>query len=215
MIKVAPSILSADFSNMEIAVKNVTDWGADYVHFDVMDGSFVPAITFGAAMCAAVKKHTILPVDVHLMVMHPESFIDQFAKAGADILTIHAETDVHLHRTLQRIKAAGMKAGVAINPATPVCMTENVLMCCDMVLIMSVNPGAGGQRFIPTTLEKLKRIRTMADQCGAQLDIEVDGGINIENARLCREAGANVLVAGSSVFTAADPIQTIKLLREG
>ncbi len=215
MIKVAPSILSADFADMGREVERVEAWGADYVHFDVMDGSFVSAITFGPAMCKAVRKHTSLPLDVHLMVEHPQTHIEQFRDAGADILTFHAEAERHIHRTLQSIRLAGMKAGVVLNPASPICLIEHVLDLCDMVLLMSVNPGAGGQSFIPETLKKIKDLRTMANERGLTLDIEVDGGINPETARLCIDAGANVLVAGNSVFTAKDPTSMVKAIREG
>lgn len=215
MIKVAPSILSADFADMGHEVERVEAWGADYVHFDVMDGSFVSAITFGPAMCKAVRKHTSLPLDVHLMVEHPQSHIEQFRDTGADILTFHAEAERHIHRTLQAIRLAGMKAGVVLNPASPLCLIEHVLDLCDMVLLMSVNPGAGGQSFIPETLKKIKDLRTMANERGLTLDIEVDGGINPETARLCIDAGANVLVAGNSVFTAKDPTAMVKAIREG
>jgi ribulose-phosphate 3-epimerase len=215
MIKVAPSILSADFADMGQEVERVEAWGADYVHFDVMDGSFVSAITFGPAMCKAVRKHTSLPLDVHLMVEHPQTHIEQFRDAGADILTFHAEADRHIHRTLQAIRLAGMKAGVVLNPASPLCLIEHVLDLCDMVLLMSVNPGAGGQSFISETLKKITALKTIINERGLELDIEVDGGINPETARLCIDAGANVLVAGNSVFTAKDPKAMVKAIREG
>lgn len=213
MIKVAPSILAADFANMGKAVEDCERWGADYIHFDVMDGSFVPQITFGHEMCRVLRKYTSLPIDVHLMVEHPETCISQFRDAGADIVTFHIEADRHAHRTLQRIHAAGMKGGIVLNPSTPAEAVRYVLPDCDMVLLMSVNPGAGGQKFIPSVLHKIKAIKEMAAEMGASLDIEMDGGINPETGRLCVEAGANVLVAGSSVFKAADPMDMVQTLK--
>lgn len=215
MIKIAPSVLSADYANLGPVVARLAEWKADYVHFDVMDGSFVPAISFGPGLCKAVRPYTKLPIDVHLMVERPHTQIEAFAEAGADIITIHVEADRHAHRTLQRIHALGCKAGVVLNPGTPICMAEPLLDICDIVLVMSVNPGAGGQKFIPGALYKLRALRQMAHERGLNLEIEVDGGLNAETARLCREAGANVLVAGSSVFFAQDPAQMIRLLREG
>lgn len=214
MIKVAPSILSADFANMGKAVENCERWGADYIHFDVMDGSFVPQITFGHEMCRVLRKYTSLPIDVHLMVEHPETCISQFRDAGADIVTFHIEADRHAHRTLQRIHAAGMKGGIVLNPSTPAEAVRYVLPDCDMVLLMSVNPGAGGQAFIPSVLHKIRAIKEIAAEMGVSPDIEIDGGINPETGRLCVDAGANVLVAGSSVFKAADPMSMVQTLRK-
>ena len=213
MIKIAQSILSADYANLGPAVAKLKDWGADYVHFDVMDGSFVPAISFGAGICKAIRPYTDLPLDVHLMVEHPETQIEAFAKAGADIITIHVEADRHAHRTLQQIHALGCKAGVVLNPGTPVAMAEHLLPSCEMVLVMSVNPGAGGQSFIQEALPKLRQLRQLAQSRNLDLDIEVDGGVNPETAKLCLAAGANVLVAGSSVFSAPDPQAMIARLR--
>ena len=214
MIKIAPSILSADYANMGSAVAQLSGWGADYVHFDVMDGAFVPAITFGAGLCKALRPYTNLPIDVHLMVERPDTQIEAFAQAGADIITIHAEADRHAHRTLQRIRALGCKCGLVLNPGTPACMAEPLLEACDMVLVMSVNPGAGGQKFIPEVLRKIKTLRQWAQERGLELDIEVDGGINPQTARMCLQAGANVLVAGSSIFSAKEPADMVRKLRQ-
>lgn len=215
MIKIAPSILSADFSAMGNDVERLTSWHADWVHFDVMDGHFVPNITFGPAMCAAIRPKTSLSIDVHLMVVHPSDWIEPFAKAGADCITFHMEADAHAHRTLQAIHAAGLRGGVVLNPATPVCMLDAILPACDLVLLMSVNPGFGGQAFIPETLDKIRTLRSMIDARALPVDIEVDGGITPETARLCIDAGATVLVAGSSVFRAPDPKAMVAALRCG
>lgn len=216
MTKVAPSILSADYSRLGEAVKQLSVWGADYVHFDVMDGSFVPAITFGAGMLKAVRPLSELVMDVHLMVEHPITHIDDFIKAGADILTVHVEADRHIHRTVQLIKQAGVKAGVALNPGTPVSAVEAILPDCDLVLVMSVNPGAGGQRFINTSLKKISELRKIINNNGYNCEIEVDGGINSETAKTAVNAGVDVLVSGSSIFSAENPqslVNTLKLLK--
>ncbi|MCL2695013.1 MAG: ribulose-phosphate 3-epimerase [Clostridiales bacterium] len=213
MIKIAPSILSANFADIGGAVARLESWGADWVHFDVMDGNFVPNITFGPAMCAAVRPLTQLPLDVHLMTLDPEKWVHPFRDAGADIITIHVEADRHLHRTLQKIHDAGAKAGVVLNPATPVSSCEHVLADCDLVLIMSVNPGFGGQKFIPEAVEKIARLRKLAAEHNPELLIEVDGGINPETSALCRAAGATVIVAGNAVFTADDPQDMIARIR--
>ncbi len=213
MIKIAPSILSADFAAMGAAVENVSRWQGDWIHFDVMDGHFVPNITFGPVMCKALRPHTSLPLDVHLMVEDPIRWVEPFKEAGADILTFHVEADRHIHRTLQAIHAAGMKGGVVLNPATPIEMCKYVLCDCDLVLLMSVNPGFGGQKFIPQIVTKIFELASLKKEMGLSFEIEVDGGVNPETAALCREAGATVLVAGSAVFSAADPSEAVRLIR--
>lgn len=212
-IYVAPSILSADFTNLGSEVASLKELGADYVHLDVMDGCFVPNITFGAPMCKALRPVSDLVFDAHLMVAEPSKWVRDFAEAGADIITIHREADVHAHRTLQLIRSYGIKAGIALNPATHENSVEYLLDSVDMVLVMSVNPGFGGQKFIPAVLNKIEAIRNMAIKRGLDIDIEVDGGVNEGTAKLCREAGANVLVAGNAVFKAADRKQMISLIR--
>ncbi|MDO4573324.1 MAG: ribulose-phosphate 3-epimerase [Clostridia bacterium] len=213
MIKIAPSILSADFARLGEAVEALNLGGADWIHFDVMDGNFVPNITFGPATLRALRPLSRLPMDVHLMVENPAFWIEPFHAAGADIITFHLEADRHANRTLAHIRSLGMKAGVVLNPSTPVCMAESVLPYCDLILLMSVNPGFGGQRFIPNTPEKIAALRDMLQRGGCAAEIEIDGGVNPETARLCTEAGADILVAGSAVFTAENPSAMIRLLR--
>ncbi|MGG0237589.1 ribulose-phosphate 3-epimerase [Bacillus rhizoplanae] len=213
MIKIAPSILSADFSRLGEEIKDVEKGGADYIHVDVMDGHFVPNITIGSLIVEAIRPITSLPLDVHLMIENPDQYIPAFAKAGADIITVHVEACPHLHRTIQLIKSQGIKAGVVLNPHTPVSMIEHVLEDTDMVLLMTVNPGFGGQKFIHSVLPKIKQVANMVRERNLQVEIEVDGGVNVETAKLCVEAGANVLVAGSAVYNQKDRGAAIAAIR--
>lgn len=214
MIKIAPSILSADFTDLKNEIAKVEKAGADYLHVDVMDGMFVPNITFGQGMVSAVKTIATVPLDVHLMIEKPERYIEEFAKAGADIITVHEEATVHLNRTLQQIKDCGKKAGVSINPSTSIENIVNVLDMVDMVLIMTINPGFGGQKFIENTLKKIKELKEIIIDMGYQIDIEVDGGINDKTAKKVVKAGANVLVAGSYIYGAEDTNKAVKALKE-
>jgi ribulose-phosphate 3-epimerase len=207
-IKIAPSILSADFGRLAEEVRLVAEAGADWIHVDVMDGRFVPNLTIGPVVVSAVRRATQLPLDVHLMIVEPEKYIEDFARAGADIITVHVEACVHLHRTIQQIKSLGKKAGISLNPHTPVSMLEHVLTDIDLVLIMSVNPGFGGQSFIPSALDKIRALRRVSS-----VDIEVDGGVNAKTASLVVAAGANILVAGSYVFNHEDYREAIESLR--
>ncbi|CUB24741.1 Ribulose-phosphate 3-epimerase [Bacillus subtilis] len=214
MIKVAPSILSADFAALGNEIKDVEKGGADCIHIDVMDGHFVPNITIGALIVEAVRPVTDLPLDVHLMIEEPDRYIPAFAKAGADILSVHAEACPHLHRTIQLIKEQGVKAGVVLNPHTPVQVIEHVFDDLDLVLLMTVNPGFGGQKFIHSVLPKIIEVKRMADERGKKdLLIEVDGGVNKETAPLVIEAGANLLVAGSAVYGQSDRKKAISEIR--
>lgn len=213
MIRIAPSILSADFAAMGEAVELLGRWGADYVHCDVMDGVFVPNITFGQGMIAALKKRTDLPLDVHLMIDAPERYVDSFVDAGADILTFHVEACRHPHRTLQAIRSRGVKSGLVLNPGTPMEALDYLYEEIDMILFMSVNPGFGGQAFIPSVVDKVEKAANRIAKRGLTADIEVDGGVNDKNAHTLIDAGANVLVAGSAVFLADDPAGMITKLR--
>jgi ribulose-phosphate 3-epimerase len=213
MIKVSPSILSADFTNIADAVRMLEKAGADYIHCDVMDGMFVPNITFGQYMVRDIKKHTRLPLDVHLMIEKPERYVEEFAAAGADIISVHPEATVHLDRTLQLIRSAGKKCAVALNPHTPLDVLDYVLEDLNMVLLMSVNPGFGGQSLIRSALKKAENLRAMMRERKLNIDIEMDGGISAGNVKQVAAAGVSVVVAGSAVFNAQDPIEAIKALK--
>ena len=213
-IQIAPSILSANFSKMGEEVRSMEECGADVIHYDVMDGVFVNNITFGLKMLEDIRPHTTLPIDAHLMIVHPEKYVERFAKAGADIITVHWEAcQDNLKEVLELIKSTGVKCGVVINPDTPVEKIKDVIPLCDMVLVMCVFPGFGGQKFIPTALDKLREIRAIIDASGKDIDLEVDGGITAENVRDAVEAGANVIVAGSAVFKAPDRAAMIAKLK--
>lgn len=212
MVKVSPSILSANFADLGAEVRKVADAGAEYVHIDVMDGSFVPEITLGAGIVRAVRPVTDAVFDVHLMVEHPETQIASFAEAGADIITFHVEAARHPHRIIQAIHAAGCRAGISLNPGTPPVLVEELLQDVDLVLVMSVNPGYGGQKFIPAALDKLRRLRRAIDECGSKAELEVDGGVTVDNAQEIIDAGATVLVAGSAVYKSNDIPAAIKAL---
>jgi ribulose-phosphate 3-epimerase len=215
MIKLAPSILSADFARLGEQIDEVARAGADYIHVDVMDGHFVPNITIGSPVVAAIRPITTLPLDVHLMIEHPERYISQFVQAGADIITVHVEASPHLRSTLRAIKELGVKAGVSLNPATAIGTVEEFLPHVDLVLVMSVNPGFGGQSFIPETLPKIASIRKILDDRGLGAELEVDGGINADNAPDIVKAGATVLVAGNSIFRAEEGIaRAMRRIRE-
>ena len=210
---ISPSILSADFARLADAVQQVEAAGADWIHVDVMDGHFVPNFTVGPPMVEALRKVTTLPLDVHLMMTNPDEFIPEFAKAGADILTVHVETCSHLHRTVQSIKEHKVKAGVSLNPATSATTLEHILGDVDLVLVMSVNPGFGGQKFIDGTLGKIRQIRTMITASKVSPYLEVDGGITVQNVASVLKVGANVLVAGSAIFGSSNMTNTIRQLR--
>ncbi|MFI8574727.1 ribulose-phosphate 3-epimerase [Rossellomorea aquimaris] len=212
-MKIAPSILSANFAELGNEIKDVEKGGADYIHVDVMDGHFVPNITLGPMIVKAVRPLTTLPLDVHLMIENPGQYIEAFADAGADYITVHVESDPHLHRTIQMIKSKGVKAGVVLNPGTSAEMIKPILPDVDMVLLMTVNPGFGGQSFIPSVVPKIKQIREWANEVNPELEIEVDGGINPETAAICAEAGADVFVAGSAIYNRSDRGAAIEELK--
>jgi len=209
----APSLLAADFGNLQQAIEMVNASEADWFHIDIMDGVFVPNISYGMPVLSVIQKHATKPLDVHLMIVDPSRYISTFAKLGSDILTVHYEACTHLHRTLQAIKAEGMKAGVALNPHTPVALLEDIIQEVDVLLLMSVNPGFGGQSFIENTYKKVRQAKTLIEQAGASTLIEIDGGVSLKNAKALVEAGADALVAGSFVFNATNPTQTIADLK--
>ena len=210
----APSLLAADFGNLQQAVEMVNAGEADWFHIDIMDGVFVPNISYGMPVLSVIHKHATKPLDVHLMIIDPDRYISTFAKLGSDILTVHYEACTHLHRTIQAIKAEGMKAGVALNPHTPVALLEDVIQDIDVLLLMSVNPGFGGQSFIENTYKKVRQAKALIEQVEAHALIEIDGGVSLKNAKALVEAGADALVAGSFIFNATNPTQTIAELKK-
>ncbi len=210
----APSLLSADFAHLADAVTMVAESGADIIHLDVMDGHYVPNITFGPVLVKAVRKTTMLPLDVHLMIQTPDEYIDAFAQAGADGLSVHLETCNHLDRTIQVIKSHKIKAGVALNPSTPICLLDEILHELDFILVMSVNPGFGGQKFIPSTLAKISKLKSMITARSLQILISVDGGVGHDNAAELILAGTDILIAGNSVFGAADPRASVRTFKD-
>lgn len=211
---ISPSLLAADFMNLGKDVRMVEHSEADWIHLDIMDGVFVPNISYGLPIVSQIRKIAGKPLDVHLMIVQPERYIEAFHQAGANVLTVHLEASTHLHRSLQHIRSLGMKAGVALNPHTPVSSLEDIIEDTDVVLMMSVNPGFGGQEFIPHTLQKIRKLKALIRETGSQTLIEVDGGVNLETGQQLLEAGADALVAGSFVFKAADPEATIHALKQ-
>ena len=210
---IAPSVLAADFANIQRDVEMINESEADWFHIDIMDGVFVPNISFGFPVMEAIKKHARKPLDVHLMIVNPDQYIETFKEAGADILTVHLEACSHLHRTIQAIKDAGMKAGVALNPHTPVNLLKDIIADLDLVCIMSVNPGFGGQKFIRNTFTKVQELKQMISEADSSTLIEIDGGVGSDNAKLLVDCGADVLVAGSSVFSSENPVEAVSLLK--
>ncbi len=214
MVKIAPSILSANFIKLGEEIKAVEKAGVDLIHIDIMDGHFVPNITIGPFIVESIRETTALPLDVHLMIEEPETYLKDFIKAGADFITVHLEASVHLHRTVQWIKEAGIKAGVSLNPATPIRSLEYILSDLDMALLMSVNPGFGGQTFIPQIIGKIKKLRKLVEERGFSTLIEVDGGINLDNIKTVADAGADILVMGSAFFNSRDYKAIVKSIKE-
>ena len=210
---IAPSILAADFANLQKEVTMINDSAADWIHVDIMDGVFVPNISFGIPVTAAIKKHAKKPLDVHLMIVNPERYVEDFRKAGADVISVHAEACPHLHRNIQQIKSLGAKAGVAINPHTPISVLENIIQDIDLVCLMSVNPGFGGQKFIEETFNKVGDLKNLILRKSSLAQIEIDGGVNQQNAPRLAKAGADVLVAGNFVFSASNPTQVISEMK--
>ncbi len=211
---IAPSILSADFANLQRDVEMINQSQADWIHADIMDGRFVPNLSFGLPVLKAISKHAKKPVDVHLMIVEPEKYLKQFQEAGAYMLTVHLEASIHLHRTVQEIHGLGMKAGVAINPHTSITLLQDMLPEIDLICLMSVNPGFGGQKFISGTYDKIKALKQMILACGSSALIEIDGGVDLHNKQALLDAGADVLVAGNTVFSAADPQKMIEELKK-